>query len=538
MPDHVCRRLMLFLDGTWNQDDDEKPASNIVYLRERLYWGLATRLREKCRQDREQYDALPANFLKKGMSGIVFDGFEYIIFYDRGVGTGPFFDVIKGGVTGAGLDQNIRDAYRFLSCWFRPGDEIFVFGFSRGAYTARSLCGYLSAVGLLRGDACTKDNEERAWNYYRTPPSERLSGEWYALRHSAGGQSVMNEDESLRVRALCVFDTVGALGIPAEGLRRFNRAKYEFHDTEVNALVDIQLHAVAIDEPRREFEPSMWTKPKFKLTDPKKVPIEQAWFPGAHSDVGGGYVEWNQGKTGLFVLPLTWMLQRLQSLVETTPPGAAPPPADAVKPNYQAAVPFYMLDLLDEHRAINPETQRLALAEQHKPWAALSLVRPDRKRIINQIPLPNKEIAEQAGRVPFSDPIGEMVHVAAFDRFKSAKGVTVDKGKVMNVVGKLNVFAANLYRPKNLIAVFPYVAATYLRKYPIDDAWSKIVKPIFSWKEVGVVDWNGKPLDPERLEDVKRVMQLLPSPRDIGLPEMPVAMRAILRRPTDVAPAV
>src|SRR5579862_8038819 len=247
---HVCRRLILFLDGTWNEDSESNPATNIVYLRERLFWGLQERHRQDRPGDRKDFEAL-GGFTRKGISGLVFDGFEYIVYYDRGVGTGPYLDPLKGGIFGDGLNQKIREAYRFLSYWYRPGDEIFIFGFSRGAYTARSLAGYLQAVGLLRYEHCTTAIEARAWKYYRTAPGDRLSGElsWFQQPIN-GGTSPVHDGRSMRVRALAVFDTVGALGVPAEGFRRLNRSKYEFHDTDVNSLVDIALHAVAIDEPR------------------------------------------------------------------------------------------------------------------------------------------------------------------------------------------------------------------------------------------------------------------------------------------------
>lgn len=309
MPDYVCRRLILFLDGTWNEDTEDHAATNIVYLRERLFWGLQERLRANCHADHKEFEKLK-DFKTRGISGLVFDGFEYLVYYDRGVGTGPLLDPIKGGVFGDGLDEKIREAYRFLSSWYRPGDEIFIFGFSRGAYTARSLAGYLETVGLLRCEHCTTEIEARAWKYYRTSPGDRLSGEWSWFQKpvAPGADPPVHDRSYMRIRALAVFDTVGALGVPIQGFRRVNRSKYEFHDTELNSLVDISLHAVAIDEARPAFEPTMWTKPKFKLLDAEHSPTEQVWFAGAHADVGGGYVTWNKGDPGLSWVPLAWMI--------------------------------------------------------------------------------------------------------------------------------------------------------------------------------------------------------------------------------------
>jgi hypothetical protein len=548
MADYVCRRLVLLLDGTWNQDTEDHAATNIVYLRERLFWGLQVRFRKEYPKDSDEFEKL-VDLKKKGISGFVFDGFEYIVYYDRGVGTGPFLDPLKGGIFGDGLDQKIREAYRFLSYWYRPGDEIFIFGFSRGAFTARSLAGYLQAVGLLRCEYCTTKNEKRAWQYYRTSPGDRLSGEWSSFR--SGNDPLVHDSRYLRIRALAVFDTVGALGVPAEGFRRVNRANYEFHDTDVNSLVDIALHAVAIDEPRRAFEPTLWTKPKFQHVEPKKSAIEQVWFAGAHADIGGGYVKWTQvgpdlRGAGLSFTPLAWMLQRLKRLVIEVAPITDEPPdlKPTIPPLRNVPIPFYDEDLF-EHGYPDPdlgadapwygdgkctfkaEMRNLIAADQHKPWAAATIVRPDAIRTINQLPLPTEQSPETAGRVPYADAIGEMMHVSALQRFN--KEIKIDKGAVMNLAGKLNVFGAvPRYQPKNLVAVIPYIAATYLRRHHnLSPEWCAVVWPIYSWRELLVVDWDGVAFDPADEDHVKSVLGLLPSPKDINLTAMPEAMRLI-----------
>jgi hypothetical protein len=548
MADYVCRRLILFLDGTWNEDTETRPATNIVYLRERLFWGLQVRRREQYPADHEEFEKLN-DFKKRGMSGLVFDGFEYIVYYDIGVGTGPYLDPLKGGIFGDGLDQKIREAYRFLSYWYRPGDEIFIFGFSRGAYTARSLAGYLQAIGLLRGEHCTDENEQRAWKYYRTSPGNRLSGEFAWFRK--GPDPLVHDDRYLRIRALAVFDTVGALGVPAQGFRRINHAKYEFHDTDVNSLVDIALHAVAIDESRHAFEPSMWTKPKFKLVEPRKSPIEQVWFAGVHADIGGGYVKWTQvdlelDGAGLSFTPLAWMLQRLKRLIVEVKPIADEPAGvtPTIPPRRNIPIPFYDADLLEPEDAVaapdapwyrdgrykyKEALKKLIAAEQHKEWAAASVVRADAVRSINQLPRPNEQSPESAGRVPFADAIGEMVHVSTLERFN--KAVTVDKGKMANIVDKIKALGATpspLYRPTSLIAVIPYIAATYLRCHRLRPEWCDVVKPVFTWRELLVVDWSGEAFDPKVLADAERVLKLLPAPSDIGLTAMPEAMALIL----------
>lgn len=532
MAQHVCRRLVLFLDGTWNEDEGDQAATNIVYLRERLFWGLEVRRRESDtsaengnpNQDAQDNARLPDEFKSKSVSGMVCDGYEYMIYYDRGVGTGPFLDMIKGGISGAGLNRNIRQAYRFLSTWYRPGDQVFVFGFSRGAFTARSLCGYLQTVGLLRADQCTEENEEHAWRFYRTDPRDRLSGEWDWFHcPDSNGWARVHESGQMRVRALGVFDTVGALGIPEQGFRRFNRAKYAFHDTDVNSLVDIRLHSLSIDDPRHAFAPALWTKPKFKVADHEKSPTEQVWFAGGHADVGGGYVKWAAHKEGISVLPLAWMIQRVNHHLMTTEPVANNiPPGLAVQPRPMAKIPFHADDLLDGNGEIRREIREHRDWALHKPWAPLYVFYPANHRVINQLS-PNAKAVSASGRVAFADPMCEMVHVSALERLN--KEVVIDKGHIMNALTWL--LGKPRYRPLTLTRIVPYLAATYLRDRNIDTPWRGIVEQIVAWKEPRIVDWNGKPLDPDLDEDAVRALALLPAPEEVGETKMPEEMKYI-----------
>lgn len=534
--DHICRRLVLFLDGTWNEDRDDIAATNIIYMRERLFWGLNARVRAAAdssnadppqpNDDAREYAALPASIRKKGLSGLILDGFEYIVYYDEGVGTSGLVDSIKGGMFGAGLDFNVRKAYRFLSASFRPGDEIYIFGFSRGAFTARSLCGYIGAIGLLKAEHCTAENEAEAWRYYRTPPASRLSGMWSKFR--AKDEPLVHESQYARVRVLGVYDTVGALGIPEDVFKKFNRARHGFHDTEISSLVDIRLHAMALDEPRKAFGPAIWTKPKFKFSAPGKSPTEQVWFSGAHSDIGGGYVKWTDPavKPGLSHLPLVWMLQRLRKLVPAIAPIAdAPATPYAVQPRPQCPLPFYDVDLINGKGAPLSGMQAAHKADQHRPWAKLYTVWPQNRRVINQLVADGQNAPGSSGRLPFADPICEFIHVSALQRFNT--DVEVDKGGVLNALGSL-LRLSKKYRPANLIDVMPYIAATYVRNARAATPWRGVVKPIFTWKELRIVDWNGDPLDPRDDAQAARALSLLPAPADIGFTAMPAAMRHIL----------
>src|SRR6266478_4298226 len=120
------------------------------------------------------------------------------VMYERGVGTSAFLDHWVGGTFGEGITNNIRRAYKFLSFHYELGDQIFIFGFSRGAYTARSLVGLLNAPGLLKRDCCTEALEQDVWDYYRSAPNDRLPGAWSALSPH------INQRDKLRVACLGV----------------------------------------------------------------------------------------------------------------------------------------------------------------------------------------------------------------------------------------------------------------------------------------------------------------------------------------------
>ena len=258
------KHLIICLDGTWSDGNAPAPQTNIAVL---------------------------AGIIDPNPAGAP----EQRVYYDAGVGTGGLIDRIAGGMFGKGLSANVLAAYRFLCQFYEPGDRIYVFGYSRGAFTARSLCGFMSASGLLTQDMCNAANQEFAWSYYRTPPKQRFPADRARLKR------ITHPDP--RVRFLGVFDTVGALGIPKSFMSRIGKRSLQFHDADVSSIVDHSCHALAIDEYRLEFEASVWTEPRHR----KYQSVEQAWFPGSHSNIGGGYDD-----TGLSDLALDWILKRLQ----------------------------------------------------------------------------------------------------------------------------------------------------------------------------------------------------------------------------------
>lgn len=227
-------------------------------------------------------------------------------YYHPGVGTdGGLIDRALGGGIGLGLDRNIQSGYRWLCSNYATGDRIFLFGFSRGAYTARSLGGFVTRFGLLDTAGIAEKTiweriEELFAKGYRVKGAKRdpWVAKGWAFRQGDGG------GPDIPVHFIGAWDTVGALGIP-DHLGFLNLIddprKYMFHDTELNPLVRHGRHALALDEMRESFEPTLWTNTKGR-------DVKQIWFPGAHSDVGGGYRE-----IGLSDGSLDWMIQEAES---------------------------------------------------------------------------------------------------------------------------------------------------------------------------------------------------------------------------------
>jgi uncharacterized protein (DUF2235 family) len=230
------------------------------------------------------------------------------VYYHPGVGTGHnWWDKLAGGGTGEGLDQNIMSAYRWLGATYTPNDRIFLFGFSRGAYTVRSLGGLIGKCGLLNLST-VKDEPEKVWKQvgevfasYRNEV-EFTNPNNYAFHNVQPGHE---RKETTPIHFIGVWDTVGALGIPDDlallGLID-SPTRYGFHDTALSSIVKFARHAVAIDEKRASFAPTLWS------THDPKTDFKQIWFPGVHCDVGGGYSE-----TGLSDGALEWMMNEAKA---------------------------------------------------------------------------------------------------------------------------------------------------------------------------------------------------------------------------------
>ncbi|MDN4482226.1 DUF2235 domain-containing protein [Demequina lignilytica] len=241
------------------------------------------------------------------------DGARQAVLYHRGVGTDAG-ERLLGAAFGVGLSRIVRDAYRDIVAEYTPGDELYLIGFSRGAYTARSVAGLIRNCGILRPEH--RDRLDDAYRLYRS----RAYGP-HAVESELFRRSYSHPD--VGVRFIGVWDTVGALGLPWSGIpgvRRLNR-RWSFHDTRLSGTVQAAFHALSIDEQRKPYAPAVW-----ELPDPEDAQIvEQVWFAGDHSKVGGGVLA-----HGLSDITLRWMADRVVEHGLTLRPGSFAVGDDAV----------------------------------------------------------------------------------------------------------------------------------------------------------------------------------------------------------------
>ncbi len=285
-PGRGVKNIAVFADGTWQR---RKPRSD-----DDVETGVA-KLYEAAKAMQER------------------DPSRQVCFYDAGVGTGRnWLTRLWEGLTGAGLEHNIKQCYDFIRANYEPGDRVFLFGFSRGAYTVRSVIGMLRKVGLLRHDA----DFHRAYRFYRSderpdsPTAKAFRAENARLQVAAGrgkkadARPLTNvsgdEGHLLPVWFVGAWDTVGSYGIPGW---RTSRILHSFRDRELSGIVRTARHALAIDERRNHFVPTLWEE-----TDKPGQSVEQRWFAGTHSGVGGGSLP-----AGLADVALQWMRREAEA---------------------------------------------------------------------------------------------------------------------------------------------------------------------------------------------------------------------------------
>ena len=224
---------------------------------------------------------------------------QQIAFYDSGLGTG--WRKFTGLAGGRGFGRNLREGYEFIFDNYQAGDRIFLFGFSRGAATVRSLSAFLHMFGIL--PKSRRDLIGEAYKIYKDGDADkrkRRAAEFVA-RHRTMWTTVT---------FVGVWDTVAALGLPIKGLDAVINWlpfwKHRFHNYELSRCVEHAYHALAIDDERKTYHPVLWDRlPDAREEDDARTVMQQVWFAGMHSDIGGGYAE-----AALSDIALEWMVQR------------------------------------------------------------------------------------------------------------------------------------------------------------------------------------------------------------------------------------
>lgn len=273
------KKLLICLDGTWNEAADNAAPDD-------------------------------TNVIRLFRAAQHFKSPSQLAFYFQGVGS-KLFEKLRGGILGHGLFDQVKQAYQEIVNNYTPGDRIFIAGFSRGAFSARCLASFIATCGILQNHtldvADFLDNRaiEELWELYAQRSEER------AKLNNFCAANCFPRKEPI-VEAVAVWDTVGALGIPwgifeqnsaVELLSKVNARKYSFLDPELPSSIPRAYHAVALDEQRVPFEPSLFSGPRVDNGQ-----IQQVWFAGAHSNVGGGFAD-----TGLSDIALDWMIRQLSS---------------------------------------------------------------------------------------------------------------------------------------------------------------------------------------------------------------------------------
>lgn len=274
------KRLVVFFDGTLNKVDTN---TNV--------W----RMRALC--------------AAKGK-----DGKPQLVYYEVGV------NGFLGGLFGQGIDENIRLAYEWLVENYNDGDEIFIFGFSRGAFTARSLAGLVAREGILKAGAPIGLAE--LFDRYKTKTGNDQTIWSLKDKEAAGDTSKLTEQEKwllkysqpAKVKVVGVWDTVGSVGLAAGNIPGISRSQFDYLQTGLFLPIQNCYHALAIDEHRPDFAPTLWDVRHSNDTNAPHPPqrplsnVEQRWFVGAHANVGGGYED-----DLLAQAPLRWMMQKAES---------------------------------------------------------------------------------------------------------------------------------------------------------------------------------------------------------------------------------
>ncbi|KAE8148751.1 hypothetical protein BDV25DRAFT_168257 [Aspergillus avenaceus] len=351
------KRLIVCCDGTWENStsDSFQPPTNVTRLSRSI--------------SREA--VVKEDGVNKRISQIVY--------YQKGVGTGLLGDKLGGGAIGLGLSSNVRSAYGFLADNYDDGDEIFFFGFSRGAYTARAVAGLVTNLGLLT--ARGMDNFTAVYNDYYEKNGQSgtkmnyQDGEW---RARVGFR--LKPLPQFTVRIIGVWDTVG---FHDTWLGRMLGEQFEVPGTALSPDVKYAFQALALDEARNTYKPVLWHLPEVNA----EQELLQVWFSGYHSDVGGGASD-----PGLSDITLAWMVSQ------------------CTKDNQLAIDLEYFYD-----------RDKMTIREEDSPWAtSMGDVNPPKKGITRLL----ESFKGQSPRTPLQYPgkgtkamiTNEKIHESIRDR--------------------------------------------------------------------------------------------------------------------------
>ncbi|KAK8089452.1 hypothetical protein PG997_004413 [Apiospora hydei] len=431
------KRIIVCCDGTWQNSVDNYVKASPKHPTARL--------------------ASPSNAtrISRSFARTCSDGTFQIIYYQVGVGSGSgitsIFSRILGGAFGVGIAENIREAYSYICANYVDGDEIVLLGFSRGAFTARSIAGMITNIGLLtrvgmdyffpifkdtqnfRSRLTGEAETERTVNFDYGDPFPRLpfpdkpkgdgAVEAYRKRLVEMGftRVCQNGEESapIKIKAVGVWDTVGSLGIPTVpfleklGITR-STVEFQWYNTDLSKNIEHAFQALAIDEVREPFSPAVWER---NAASDETIDLRQVWFPGGHSNIGGG-----EDDQGVSNITLAWMMDQLASVgIEFIP--------DALDRVYNQNVAYYQQENFAKNWAIKPIVKA---NKPVRPWALHKTVQASGVLLTTpRTPGRYKKINPDTGKITktFLEDTNERIHSSVRVRIACAGLSPGDKGE-------------------------------------------------------------------------------------------------------------